>query len=409
MTVESSTWPWVDLPPGPDGTPSPAVTRRQESAPIAPVRMPSGDQVPMLVRYDDVRAMLACPASSRIFSEDDPVMVAGMSSERVPDVLLNMDPPEHTRLRRLMQGPFSVRQSEQWRTHIRTIAHDLIDHFGSPFDLVADYAMPLSSRALCRVVGIPADDYGRFHRWTTAFLSTSDASAETRAATLAALVDYAATLISRRREAPGEDLIDLMIQARDQQDRMSEGELVNMLLMLIVAGHETLTLMISRTVYRLLRTNTYTELVRNPSLIGPAVEEALRYEGPGANGVLRRAREDITLPSGKLPEGSVVLASPSAANHDPHAFTNPARFDIRRYTDSATRAHLAFGHGPHYCLGANLARMELQESLRALLDRLPALRPAIDLDEVPWTVEATTHRPVKLLLRGEPGVPSAQP
>src|SRR5690606_1799066 len=165
----------------------------------------------------------------------------------------------HTRLRRIMQGPFSVRQSERWRTHVRAIAHELIDAFTDPFDLVEDYALPLSSRALCQVVGVPPQDYDRFQSWTTQFLSTSSADAETRAAALAGFADYAAALVDQRRHAPGTDLIDLMIQARDQHDRLSESELVNMLLMLIVAGHETLTLMISRTVYRLLRTATYTD------------------------------------------------------------------------------------------------------------------------------------------------------
>lgn len=400
MTAESSTWPWVDLPPGPGATPSPAVAQRQESAPMAPVTLPSGDQVPMLVRYADVRAMLACPASSRTFQDDDPVMVAGMSVERVPDVLINMDAPEHTRLRRIMQGPFSVRQSERWRTHVRAIAHELIDAFTDPFDLVEDYALPLSSRALCQVVGVPPQDYDRFQSWTTQFLSTSSADAETRAAALAGFADYAAALVDQRRHAPGTDLIDLMIQARDQHDRLSESELVNMLLMLIVAGHETLTLMISRTVYRLLRTATYTDLVDDPSLVDAAVEEALRYEGPGSPGLLRRAREDITLPSGVVPAGSVVLPSPSAANHDPRAFPDPGRFDLHRFTDPATPPHLAFGHGPHHCLGASLARMELQESIRALVTRLPELEPACDPEDVPWTVDATTHRPLHLPLLG---------
>ncbi|MER6945357.1 cytochrome P450 [Nonomuraea sp. NPDC000554] len=393
MTAESDSWPWVDLPPGPGATRSPALARRHRDALLEPVRLPSGDEVPMLVRYDDVQAALADPASSRTFSDSDPTMVQGPSIERVPDVLINEDAPEHTRLRRIVAAPFSARQIERWRPAIAAISGELIDGLGDSFDLVEDFALPLSSRAICKVLGVPREDHDRFHTWGEAFLSTSSAGAQARGAAMGSLMEYAATLVARHRADPGEDLVDSLIHARDEQDRLTETELVNMLLMLIVAGHETLALMISRAVYRLMWSKTYAWLVDDPSLIDPAVEEVLRYDGPGNYGLLRRMTADVVVPSGVIAAGTVVLPSPYAGNHDPAAFPQPGRFDTRRYTRPDTRKHLAFGHGPHYCLGANLARMELQEALKAIVARLPALRPSIPLDEVPWTTDGMNYRP----------------
>lgn len=150
--------------------------------------------------------------------------------------------------------------------------------------------------------------------------------------------------------------------------------------------------------YRLLLVRErYDDLVTDPGLVEPAVEELLRFDGPGSYGLLRLATGDITVESGVIPGGHVVLPNPYAADHDPSVFPDPGRFDVRRFTSAETTPHLAFGHGPHYCLGANLARMELQESLRALVERLPNLRPAIPLSEVKWTADGN-HRPIRLPL-----------
>ncbi|MGW5687205.1 cytochrome P450, partial [Nonomuraea sp. NPDC003754] len=297
---------------------------------------------------------------------------------------------------KIVQGAFTPLQAERWRGLASTIATELIDTFEPRTDLVEDYALPFSTRVICALLGVPNTDWPLFHHWTQLFLSTSDASAEARADAVANLVDYTTHLIADHRANPGNDLVDLLIQARDEGDRLTETQLNSMIYLLIMAGHESTALMIARGVYRLLWARQYDELVADPNLIESAVEEILRYDGPGSNGLLRLATCDIELPSGTIPAGSVVLPNVSAANHDPQTFPDPRRFDIRRYLDRAARPHFSFGHGPHHCLGVNLARVELQEALRALVTRLPSLQLAVAPAEVQWAVEGMGHRPLSL-------------
>ncbi|WP_432922984.1 cytochrome P450 [Microbispora sp. CA-135349] len=396
-----TTWPWPDFPPGPSGTPSPDLARRHAEGPMEPVTMPSGDRAPMIVRYEDVRAVLTSPASSRALRAAGlPRMVSGTGLDDDPAALINQDPPEHTRYRRIVQSTFTPRHIERWRPRAAAIAGELLDAAGEEFDVVADFALPLPARVICEVLGVPMDRFEQFRGWTEMFLSSSEASAEARAEGFAAFMAYAGDLVAEHRTRPGDDLIDLLVAARDGEDALSEDELTHMVLTLIMAGHETTASMIIRGAFRLLcHPGQYAELTARPELLESAVEEILRYEGPGGNGLLRLVTEDIELPGGAIPAGTVVLPNPSAANNDPSAFDEPSRFDIRRFAGPAPNPHLAFGHGPHYCLGANLARMELQEAFRALVARLPGLRPQEDLAAVRWTDDGLIHRPRRLLVK----------
>ncbi|RJL27150.1 cytochrome P450 [Bailinhaonella thermotolerans] len=391
---------WPDLPAGPYGTPSPELARRLAEAPMEAVTMPSGDRVPMIVRYDDVRGLLAHPAASRNLREPGlPRMVSGRALDDDPAALNNQDPPEHTRYRRITHGAFTPRQAERLRPRVAAIAAELLDAAGEEFDLAAAFALPLPARVICELLGVPTDRFHQVRRWTDMFLSTSDASAEARAEAYGEFAAYASELIARHRAEPGHDLIDLLIEARDEGDRLSEDELTNMVFTLIFAGYETTAMMIIRGTFRLLcHPGQYAALAADPELVGPAVEEILRHEGPGGPGMLRRMTERAETSGGVIPAGTVVLPNLSAANHDPSVFEDPARFDIRRFAAGRPQAHLAFGHGPHYCVGANLARMELQEAFRALVTRLPGLRPREDLASVRWNDDAFAHRPRRLLV-----------
>ncbi|MCK2215479.1 cytochrome P450 [Actinomadura sp. ATCC 31491] len=403
----SSTWP--DLPPGPYGTPSPDLARRHAEAPAAPATLPSGDRVPMIVRYGDVRSLLSSPAASRDLRRPGlPRMVRGTFLDDDPAALINQDPPAHTRYRRILHGTFTPRHVERWRPRAAAIAAGLLDAAGDEFDLVAAFALPLPARVICELLGVPMDRFEQFRGWTETFLSTSEAGAEARGAAYTAFLAYAGELIARHRAEPGDDLIDLLIAARDEDDRLSEDELTNMVFTLILAGHETTASMIIRGTYRLLcHPGQYGALAADPAMVDAAVEEILRHEGPGGNGMLRRLTADTEVAGTGIPAGAVVLPNLSAANHDPEVFTDPQRFDVRRFatststsTTAATAAapHLAFGHGPHYCLGANLARMELQEAFRALVTRLPGLRPREDLAGVRWSDDGFVYRPRRLLV-----------
>ncbi|MEV0386015.1 cytochrome P450 [Nonomuraea sp. NPDC050643] len=355
----------------------------------------------MLVRYADVRGLLMSPASSRNLREPGlPRLVRGTFLDDDPAALMNQDPPEHTRYRRIMHGTFTPRHIERWRHRAAAIAGELIGAAGEEFDLVAGFALPLPARVICEMLGVPMDAYEQFRGWTEMFLSTSDANAEARAEGLAEFTVYTRELIERHRAEPGEDLIDLLIGARDEGDGLSEDELTNMVFTLILAGHETTASMIIRGAFRLLcHPGQYAELAARPELVDAAVEEILRHEGPGSNGMLRRITQDVEVSAGCIPAGSVVLPNLSAANHDPAVFEDPLRFDVHRFGGAQPIPHLAFGHGPHYCLGANLARMELQEAFRALVTRLPGLRAREELATVRWSDGGFVHRPLRLLVK----------
>ncbi|MFB4282323.1 MULTISPECIES: cytochrome P450 [unclassified Nonomuraea] len=364
------------------------------------VTLPSGDRAPMIVRYADVRNVLTSPASSRNLREPGlPRMVRGMFLDDDPAALMNQDPPQHTRYRRILHGTFTPRHIERWRPRAAVIAGELIDAAGQEFDLVADFALPLPARVICEMLGVPMDRFDQVRSWTEMFLSTSDASADARAQGFAAFTAYARELIAQHRIDPGEDLIDLLIAARDDDDGLSEDELTNMVYTLILAGHETTASMIIRGTFRLLcHADQYAELAAHPELVDPAVEEILRHEAPGSNGMLRRVTEDLEVSGGTIPADTVVLPNPWAADHDPSAFQDPLRFDVHRFTGTAPTPHLAFGHGPHYCLGANLARMELQEAFRALVTRLPGLHAKEELSAVAWS-DGFVYRPLRLVVK----------
>ncbi|WP_214409154.1 cytochrome P450 [Sphaerisporangium fuscum] len=398
MTTEpdrDATWP--DIVPGPLATPSPEFARRRESGPLEPAAMPSGDRVPLAVRYEDVRALLASPTSSRNLRLPGlPRFVSGIGIDDDPDALINQDPPEHTRYRRIMQGTFTPRRIEPWRPRVAEIAQELLDGLGDEFDLVQGYALQLPGRVICEMLGVPLDHYGQFVAWTDMFLTTSTVTEQARYTGYADFMAYCADLVARHRAEPGADLIDLLIQARDEDDRLSEGELVNTVFSLITAGHETTASMIARGVFRLLlHPAQWAELVADPALTATAVEEILRFDGPPASAFMRRVTKDTDVPSGRIGAGTVVMPELNAANHDPQAFPDPGRFDIHRFTHHPPHPHVAFGYGPHRCLAASLARVELTEAIRALATQRPALRLTTSPESVTWT-DGLVYRPVAM-------------
>ncbi|WP_433336988.1 cytochrome P450 [Spirillospora sp. CA-294931] len=379
----------------------PAFAARHAGAALAPITLPSGDRVRAVARHEDIRLVMSHSAASRdLRYEGAPRLTVGLSIESDPSALLNMDAPEHTRLRRILSGTFTPRRIETWRPRVREIAVELADGLDERCELVEDFAFPLPSRVICELLGVPEEDFPRFRHWTERFLSASDASADDRITAVTEFTGYAAELVAAHRAAPSGDLIDVLVAARDQDDRLSEPELVRLVFGLILAGHETTAGQISRGVLRLLDHPEHWEsLVADPGLVAAAVEETLRYEGPGGEGMLRRMTEKVELSEGTIEAGEAVLLLLGAGNFDPAAYPEPERFDVGRFADGTAAAHLGFGHGPHYCLGANLARMELQEAFRALVTRVPGLRLAVPPDEVAWLADALIHRPIALPMR----------
>jgi cytochrome P450 len=391
---------------------------RHAEAPLAPLTLPSGDRIRAVARHEDIRAVMSHSAASRnLRYPGAPRLTRGMALEDNPTSILNMDPPEHTRLRRILSGTFTPRQIEGWRPRAREITAALVDGMAAGghgvVDLVEEFAFPLPSLIICELMGVPAQDQARFRHWTSVFLSTADASAEDRMTAAMEFAGYAADLVAAHRDqADGEDLIDVLVRARDQDDRLSEDELVALVFGLILAGHETTASQISRGALRLLsHPERWAALADDPELVPAAVEEILRYDGPGGYGVLRRMTERVELSGGAVEAGEAVFLLLPAGNLDPDVFPDPERFDPHRFAGErapdgslpgARRHHLSFGHGPHYCLGANLARMELQEAFGALATRLPGLRLAGPATAVPWIGEAIIHRPVEVPVHADP-------
>jgi cytochrome P450 len=307
-------------------------------------------------------------------------------SRPLPGTLLTTDPPEHTRLRKLVSGAFSHRRVEQLRPWIAGLAAELAGQVaaaGQPADLRRLFALPLPIRVICHLLGVPFADRDRFQGWTELAYSMVLAEADRVQAAMDSLTGYIAELVAAKRTAGAEpaDLLDELIHADADGDRLSTDELVAFGMNLLVAGHETSANQIASFVLALLREpGPWRRLGAEPELLPGAVEELLRYNRLSEVGQLRVATEDVVLAGQPIRAGEGVMAALAAANRDPRAFDRPDELDL----DRAPGRHLAFGIGPHFCLGAHLARVELQEALRALLHRFPELRLAVPAGELPW-------------------------
>ncbi|MCP9963521.1 cytochrome P450 [Streptomyces somaliensis] len=342
------------------------------------VRMAYGEPAWLATRYADARLVLGDRRFSRAESRrhDEP----RQSEAQQDSGILSMDPPEHTRLRTLVAKAFTMHRVEKLRPQVRELTRGLLDEMeaaGPPVDLVEHYALPLPVAVICRMLGVPEEDRPRFRVWSDAALSTSSLTAEEFFRNREELRAYMADLVRDHRENPRQDLMTALIDARDTDDRLTELELVDLCVGLLVAGHETTASQIPNFVYALLEHPDQLALLRErPELVAGAVEELLRFVPLGSAAAFPRyATEDIEVGGTLVRAGEPVLVAVGAANRDALKFTEPGRLDITR----TGVQHLGFGHGVHHCLGAPLARVELQEALLALLDRFPNLHVAGDV------------------------------
>lgn len=353
------------------------------------VQMPYGEPAWLVTRYADARFVLGDQRFSRAMavSRDEPRQSEG----RRDSGILSMDPPDHTRLRSLVAKAFTVRQVEKLRPQVRKLTSELLDAMeaaGQPADLVDLFALPLPVAVICRMLGVPTEDRPKFRVWSDAALSTSSLTAEEFDRNREELRAYMAELIAQHRAEPRDDLMTALIEARDGGDRLSELELVDLCVGILVAGHETTASQIPNFVLTLLdHPDQLARLRAEPELITNAVEELLRFVPLGSgSGQPRYATEDIEVGGTLVRAGSPVLVAVGAANRDALRFSAPGVLDVARESNQ----HLGFGHGVHHCLGAPLARMELQEALSALITRFPGLRLA---DDVTWKSEMLVRGP----------------
>lgn len=345
-----------------------------------------------VTRYDDVVALLTdnerfvLDPKLALTPEEHAAHAAEIrADERASENLLAKDGEDHRRLRRLVTKAFTPRMVEQLRPRIQQIADDLIDSVeaSGSMELVDDFAFPLPITVIAELLGIPVADRERFRVWssnvvTPAFTPEDRELAQRRGDEFVAYLD---DLFSRRRAEPSDDLVSALVLAEDGGDTLSANELSSMVVLLIVAGHETTVSLITNAVHSLLtHPDQLAALRADPSLMASAVEELLRFSGSVERAVTRWVAADTELGGHTLRRGELVIAVVGSANRDADRFLSPDTLDLAR-TDNK---HVGFGRGPHYCLGAPLARLETEIALETLLRRLPTLRLAIAEDALSW-------------------------
>lgn len=387
--------------------PSPTWRRLQIDDPIVRARTLAGSTVWLITRYADVRMVLADQRFSRAATVGPGAPRVAVASP-LAGTLPTTDPPEHTRLRTLVSGAFSRRRIEEYRPWVTELAERLADDVEAaeqPADLRALFALPLPIQVICHLLGVPYADRHDFREWTELAYSMSMADADRVEAAMRSLLDYLAALVAdkvaaRARGVEPADLLDELLLARDGVDRLSADELVAFGLNLLVAGHETSANQLAGFVATLLRDPArWRRLVAEPALVEPAVEELLRVTRLSEVGQLRVATVDVVIAGVTVRAGDAVMAAIGAANRDPAVFAEPDAVDLGRVANP----HLAFGLGPHFCLGAHLARVELQESLAVLTRRFPDLRLAVPAEELAWRkvlISGLAELPVHI---GSPG------
>jgi cytochrome P450 len=359
--------------------PAPRVTDR-----VTRVRTPFGIDVWMLTRHDDVREVLADPVrfsngqALRLFAGParniDPEQVQRMRAGNP----LAFDPPEHTRLRRMLTPEFTVRRMRRLEPRIAEIVDQHLDAMarkGPPSDLIADFALPVPSLVICELLGVPYDDRTDFQRRTARLLDLR-APVEERAAAQAESRAYMAGLVAREQADPGEAMLGMLV--REHGDDLSTDELIGIAGILLLAGHETTSNMLGLGTLALLRHPDQLAAVRDdPDAVEPAVEELLRWLSIVHSGTMKTTTTEVEIGGTTIPAGETVMCALPVANRDPDVTADPDRLDVTR----GAVGHLAFGHGVHHCLGAPLARMELRLAFPALLRRFPTLA------EVPGSAE----------------------
>lgn len=373
--------------------------RMRDEAPVQRVIVAGGKSVALVTRYDDVAALLK--DDTRFAKDPRNAMTPEQLKKRpwIPPMfralqysMLDLDAPDHTRLRAMVHKAFTPRMIEQMRERVQAIADQLLDaaQAKGTFDLIADYALPLPLIVISEILGIPERDQQRFRKWTDALLAVNSPNPGLGLLwPMWRFMRYQRGLIAYRRATPGDDLITALIHAEEAEDQLNEEELVAMVTILLIAGHETTVNLIGNGTLALLQhRDQWDALHDDPSLIKTGVEELLRFYSPVEMATERYAREDVEIEGVTIPRGELTLGVLASANHDPAQFDNPDALNITRQNNR----HLAFGQGSHYCIGAPLARLEGSIALNTLIRRMSGLKLAASEDQLMW-------RP-GLLLRG---------
>ncbi|GAA2637476.1 cytochrome P450 [Dactylosporangium fulvum] len=367
--------------------------RREE--PVSRVRLPYGEDAWLVVRHRDVREVLAGPAFSR-------AAAVGRDAPRITPQdsgggMLDLDPPEHTALRRVVSAAFSARRIAGLEATVTATAEELLRRMlaqGPPADLLADFALPLSVRTICALLGVPDEDHDRVASSSRAFHSTGELPVDEVGRRVQATFDHLHGLLTERVHRPGPGLIGEVAGVLAGGDGPGPVELTWLLVGLLVAGYESTATQLVNSVYLLTAEPERMRWLRGDrERIGPAVEELLRYVPLQTAGVFPRyATRDVTLGGVAIRRGDAVLVDLTSADRDGDVFADPDRLDLAR----PANPHVAFGHGAHHCLGAPLARLELRVALTVLLHGVADLRPAVAPQRLLWRRTSLVRGPVAL-------------
>lgn len=360
-----------------------------------------------ILRYNDAKAVLL---DDHRFVKDPHNALTPQQLAKAPlppDInglisnhMLAKDQPDHTRLRSLVNKAFTQRTIAAFETRVQIVANELIDtvETSGEADLIRAFAHPLPIRIIAELLGVPPEDYEQFHLWSTAVVTLPITKEEGQqfATRLQELIQYLGALFAKRQATPQNDVISELIQAEENGERLSQQELFSMVILLIVAGHETTVNLIGNGTFALLQhPNALAFLKANPKQIPDAIEEMVRYDGPVERATHRWTAEDVLVGAQKIPQGERVIVVLGAANRDPEAFSNPNEFDIHRQDNR----HLGFGHGIHYCLGAWLGKMEGRIAFETLLQRLPGLEHNGSPNDLTWSrnvmLRGLEHLPIR--------------
>ncbi|MFG2617058.1 cytochrome P450 [Streptomyces sp. NPDC048507] len=387
MTERPVLLPYAD--PAFVADPFPLYRQLREDGPVRRAVIAGGLEAWIVTRYEDGLAALSdSRLSSDVRDASDTRLLRALPDTERESMLGNMlrsDPPDHTRLRRLVSKAFTAHRVAGLRPRIQAVTDGLLDGIAAAgsADLVADFALPLPVTVISELLGVPVDDRHDFQRWTDRMIMRGAQPPDPAVVNEAwqHMRAYVGGLIRAKRADPGDDLLSGLITARDQEQRLTEDELIAMVFLLLAAGYITTVNLIAGGIAMLLAHPGQLERLRSdPGLLPGAIEEFLRYDGPVSPGIARFAREDLDIAGVRIPHGATVLIASAIADRDPARFPDADHLDITRRDNT----HLAFGHGIHYCLGAPLARLEGQIAIGSALRRLPGLALAVPPEKIRW-------------------------
>jgi cytochrome P450 PksS len=377
--------------PAHKANPFPFYSRLRAESPVHRVTLPSRQTAWIIARYDDVAAALK---DERLVKDKHAALTPGQMAREpwmpafmrpLSRNMLDLDPPDHTRLRALVQKAFTPRLAELVRPRVQGLADGLLDEARRRrrFDLIRDFAQPIPTTVIAEMLGVPVADRHQFQRWSRAII----ASVPTLLGTLRmipaiwSLFRYIRRLLAAKRAEPCDDLLSDLARVEEAGERLSEDELLAMSVLLLIAGHETTVNLIGNGTLALLEHPDQMERLRgDPALIRPAVEELLRFATPVETATERFAREEITVAGVTIPRGSMVFPALASANRDERVFSRADTLDVAREPNK----HLAFGLGAHYCIGATLARLEGQIAIGTLMGRAREIRLGVEARAIRW-------------------------